>query len=70
MKAEIGDYIKFMGFADDDEITPSVPMTSKVIGISDCLDGSEDYDTANGYTINQGALSIDDVLLASEVEIG
>lgn len=69
MQAQIGDYIKFFGYADD-AMTPTVPMTSKVIGMSDCLDGTEEYETANGYTINEADLGIDDILLESEVEIG
>ncbi len=69
MQAQIGDYIKFLGYADG-ATTPTVPMTSKVVDISNCLDGTEDYDTANGYTINENELGIDDILLESEVEIG
>ena len=58
MKAEIGDYIKFYG------------ITSQVIGISDNLDSTENYNTVSGHSINETELTIDDVLLASEVEIG
>lgn len=58
MKAERGDYIKFGG------------ITSQVVDIGDNLDGTENYFTVSGHVINETDLTIDDVLLVSEVEIG
>ena len=66
MKAEIGDYIKFSVPVGDDS---SEEITSKVIDIAVYFHG-ENYETASGWCVSENELDIDDVLLASEVEIG
>jgi hypothetical protein len=64
MKARVGDYIRF---DPQDQDGVKLYSISRVVGISDCLDGSEEYDTESGHTINENDLTIDDVLLESEV---
>jgi hypothetical protein len=61
MKAQVGDYIKF-----------SDPMTgeqvvSKVVSINDLF--AQYHLTESGHYISEDVLTIDDVLLESEMEI-
>lgn len=63
MKAEVGDYIKFSLPGSDKKVI------SKVIGVVVYTSG-ENYETENGWCISETELTIDDILLPSEVEIG
>lgn len=63
MKAEVGDYIKFSLPGSDKKVI------SKVIDVVVYTSG-ENYETENGWYISETELTIDDILLPSEVEIG
>lgn len=62
MKAAVGDYIRF----NDPET--GLVVVSKVVGLNTVL--TQYHRTEDGYFISERDLGIDDVLLASEVEVG
>ena len=67
MKAERGDYVKILiPFKGSTK-----RITTKVVDIITTeVSGVEYYDCASGHLVCERDLGIDDVLLASEVEIG